>query len=736
MNKLILRILFFSIGFLFSIQLNATHLLGADITYTCLNADSNKYEIILSVYRDCTPGVADFVPFSRIRVHPIGSSNHLDFNGPLDEVIVVDLIPEDTCAIIPSDLCIEKGVYLFEIFLPDSTDGFELNYQRCCMGANTNNIVDPQVVGMNVTAIIPPKSFSPCYDSPVFNEEPLLAICLDDLTEADFGVNAASGSPGDISYKFYTPFKGASPFDPEASLNKPYTEIDWLPGYSENNPINSNIPITLDELTGEFKAEINEIGYFLVAHEVLIKDSLNQTVARIDRVFRYTVVDCSAGDHQVPIVSALNNNVQICLDDDFTFERGNPNTTDSLLWIIDGDTLGKNIQFTHSFSQTGNFVVELHGIADSNDCYNSGVDFLDVEVFDIRPEFSGKNYLCVGEENQFLDTTFIPLNFNYSITNWSWDFGDGQTSILKNPIHKYSNTGVYDVHLTITLSNGCIKTLKKTNYVEVYDGELSISSLLENCINSPTQFDATLNLPANVSNPIVSYFWDFGDGDTSNLAQPIHAFESLGTFTVSLVVEVESGCKYEVENFEHILIYDNYIDIDFELTYDTIEFPFNKPIEAITTSNNYDEIRWYLNKEFHSSGKNLLYSLPSEFDEENVEVIADVVEGSCTFKVVKNITILYKDNILIPNAFTPNGDGVNERFIPIGRTVDHATFYELKIYNRFGEEYFKSNDQDEGWFGTDKNGILLEQDLYIYTLKIHTNNSGSYDFQGTVMLIK
>lgn len=736
MNSLFQRFLFISIGLLFSIQASATHLIGADITYTCLNSDSNSYLITLSVYRDCAPGNTGFDESSNLRVFPIGSSVFFNFDGDLTDVIEVELIPEDTCAVIPPDLCIEKGIYEFELNLPDSTQGFEVNYQRCCMGANTNNILDPQVVGMNVSALIPPKAFSPCYDSPVFNEEPLLAICLNDVTVADFGANVTSGSPGTLNYQFYTPFKGSSPGNPTSFINKPYNEIDWLSGYSELSPINSNIPIELDNISGEFTAQVNEIGYFLMAEEVLVRDSLNQIVARVDRVFRYTVADCSAGDHKVPIISELNNNVQICSDDDYTFELGNSGTTDSLFWILDGDTLGDEEDLVHSFSSPGTYVLELHGVAHPDECFESGVDFLDVEVFDIEPLFTGRTYLCAGEENQFTDTTFLPSSFSYGIAEWSWNFGDGETSNQQNPIHKYSIPGVYEVRLTITLTNGCKKTIVKNNYVTVYEGELSISSLNETCINSPVDFFANLELPAGVNNPIVSYLWDFGDGDTSSAVNPTHIYDALGTFDVSLTVEVQTGCQYSISNIDQILIFDNYIDIDFNLTYDTIEFPFKKPVEAITTTNNFDVINWSLNNVSMGTGKNFYYELPQEFDEDFIKVQADVVEGSCTYQIIKHIKILYKDNLFIPNAFTPNGDGVNEGFKPMGRTVDHAVFYEFKIFNRYGEEYFSSNDKDEYWFGFHKDKKAIESGLYVYTLEIRTEQSGSYLKQGTVMLIK
>jgi gliding motility-associated-like protein len=87
--------------------------------------------------------------------------------------------------------------------------------------------------------------------------------------------------------------------------------------------------------------------------------------------------------------------------------------------------------------------------------------------------------------------------------------------------------------------------------------------------------------------------------------------------------------------------------------------------------------------------------------------------------------------LYIPNAFTPNGDGVNETFSPKGEGI--ATF-KMLIYNRWGELLYETTDLQKGWDGTFK-GVLSQQDVYIYKVSARGTAYGVVEQEGTVTLI-
>lgn len=129
---------------------------------------------------------------------------------------------------------------------------------------------------------------------------------------------------------------------------------------------------------------------------------------------------------------------------------------------------------------------------------------------------------------------------NYSITQWDWDFGDGNTSNLQNPTHTFTPGSAYIVTLTVTADSSGITCTDQTsrtvnapdlpNVYFTWDPEPT-------CYGSPTFFYGT------AGNPIVSWYWDFDDGQFSTLQNPVHLYSIVGTFDVSLSVIDNNGCS-------------------------------------------------------------------------------------------------------------------------------------------------------------------------------------------------
>ncbi|MEO7312337.1 MAG: PKD domain-containing protein [Chitinophagaceae bacterium] len=127
-----------------------------------------------------------------------------------------------------------------------------------------------------------------------------------------------------------------------------------------------------------------------------------------------------------------------------------------------------------------------------------------------------------------------------TITDWQWDFGDGNISNLPTPTHIYTGTGLFNISLTITNDHGCKKTLTKPNLITINDGLKAdfASSAPPTCV-----VPATVNFTnLSTGNNIKSYSWDFGDGGSSNLPNPSHTYLTAGIYTVKLTISNLSGC--------------------------------------------------------------------------------------------------------------------------------------------------------------------------------------------------
>ena len=113
--------------------------------------------------------------------------------------------------------------------------------------------------------------------------------------------------------------------------------------------------------------------------------------------------------------------------------------------------------------------------------------------------------------------------------------------------------------------------------------------------------------------------------------------------------------------------------------------------------------------------------------------------GGCTSVDFVNVFVLCDGtNFFIPNTFSPNGDGVNDKFFPRGTGL--FTIKQLRIFNRWGEEVFarysfKANQDANGWDGT-KNGQPMAIDAYVYMIEIQCDNNTTLVYKGNVSLIK
>ncbi len=141
-------------------------------------------------------------------------------------------------------------------------------------------------------------------------------------------------------------------------------------------------------------------------------------------------------------------------------------------------------------------------------------------------------------------STQIPMTLDFSdsssispgnVTGWSWDFGDGATSTLKNPTHTYAASGYYNVTLTVTSQVGCDGSVTKTVLMES-TGNVDI------VVNNPIQCSLGNSFTyAGTSVPSgYTYLWDFGDGGTSTLANPTHHYAASGSFNIRLIVSAAS----------------------------------------------------------------------------------------------------------------------------------------------------------------------------------------------------
>ena len=148
-----------------------------------------------------------------------------------------------------------------------------------------------------------------------------------------------------------------------------------------------------------------------------------------------------------------------------------------------------------------------------------------------------------------------PLIVNFTNTavgasSYLWNFGDAGTSTLSNPSHIYSASGSYAVTLSVANSSGCVNTKTDSNYIVIGNPHATVSAdSLHGCAPVTLSFDTT-----SVSGGVIGYQWSFGDGGTSNTADPNHTFVNPGHYLPMLIVTTAAGCKDTVYVADSVIV--------------------------------------------------------------------------------------------------------------------------------------------------------------------------------------
>jgi PKD repeat protein len=134
----------------------------------------------------------------------------------------------------------------------------------------------------------------------------------------------------------------------------------------------------------------------------------------------------------------------------------------------------------------------------------------------------------------------LPVHFADSsagnITKWLWNFGDGQTSTIRNPSHTYSKAGAYKVTLTVTGAAGT-NTSTQPDYITVYAAPAANFSVKPSSGKAPLP----VNFTDESTGAVTSWLWRFGDGTTSADKSPAHTYNTPGTYTAMLTVSGPGG---------------------------------------------------------------------------------------------------------------------------------------------------------------------------------------------------
>jgi gliding motility-associated-like protein len=346
---------------------------------------------------------------------------------------------------------------------------------------------------------------------------------------------------------------------------------------------------------------------------------------------------------------------------------------------------------------------------------------------------------CLFEETQFTDQSTISNQFSQNtLSSWFWDFGDGgATSSSQHPSYTFSSDGTFSTTLTVTSNRGCVNSV--TRNVTVHPLPVVNFASLDTVGCSPI-CASFVNVSTISLGTISSVIWDFGDG-TTQTAAPNDAVsncyenetQNLMMFDVELTVISGNGCESSFTKPNNVQVFP-IPEADFVPTPQPTSVHASD-IKFINTSIGGVAFDWDFGGQGSSTEEHPSFWFSPDFEGTYpVELIITNVYG-CRDTIIKYVEIEGEFIIYVPNAFTPNGDGVNDFFGPVIQGYDEREF-SFFIFNRWGELIFEAYHPDRQWDGNHK-GITAKTDVYVWKISVRDKYTNEIkDFIGHVTLLR
>ncbi|MEO6523525.1 MAG: PKD domain-containing protein [Mucilaginibacter sp.] len=201
-----------------------------------------------------------------------------------------------------------------------------------------------------------------------------------------------------------------------------------------------------------------------------------------------------------------------------------------------------NLPFIHIFPKAGNYTVKLQ-VTDGKGCSAGLVTKIITVQSSFVASFELPDVCLANTFVQFKDRSTIS-DSSSTLFTYLWNFDDlnstaanSNTSSVKNPLHQFIKPGIYHINLITTYNNSCSISVTKDFMVS---GQAAFSSAASACPADSISFNDTSDSSNKVIN---SWNWDFGDGNSSSLQNPKHAFKLPGDYQVTLTLTGHNGCS-------------------------------------------------------------------------------------------------------------------------------------------------------------------------------------------------
>lgn len=266
--------------------------------------------------------------------------------------------------------------------------------------------------------------------------------------------------------------------------------------------------------------------------------------------------------------------------------------------------------------------------------------------------------------------------------NYSWD-----QDVVNGVSFIPTSTNTY----TVTSAGACASSDQITVTVEPIPTIDFSSDFTSGCSPLEVQFD-------NQTIGNNTYQWNFGDGTTSNLENPIHTFITSGCKNITLIATSINGCTNTWIKDNFICVSEN-PTVQFTANINEISSQ-NSTVEFTNSSSGATSFTWSFGDGNFSNEESPSHDYNPYLLENQLVTLIGTNSMGCIDSAMVTIYFTSIPSIYVPNAFTPNGDEFNQTFLPKAGDGIDVTNYLFYIFNRWGGLVFETNDIHIGWDGT------------------------------------
>ena len=384
----------------------------------------------------------------------------------------------------------------------------------------------------------------------------------------------------------------------------------------------------------------------------------------------------------------------------------------------------------HTYNNAGSYRVRLISI-DSAKCNVADTAYTNIIVRSNKAilDFESKKLLpCEAFNFEFANTSIAqPAGRTFTDTSFMWDFGDNTPPVIAGTntvTHSFAGPGTYNVRLFLNDTAFCnspdslLKTLRIATNVKA-----AFVTPANGCAPYTAAFD-------NISEGGQQFFWDFGDGTTSTESSPVHLYATPNTYLVKLRAVDPATCNVEDSTSFTITVSGAPVAA---FTYAPNPPQENMPVEFTNSSIGAVRFLWKFGDgdSLATSSSATIAHTYNETGTFNTCLIA-INNFGCQDTVCQDVTARIVPISDVPNAFTPNGDGINDKVFVKGFGITKMIW---RIYNRWGVLVFETADRNEGWDGTYK-GSPQPKEVYHYVLDAQYSDKTTFQKKGDITLLR